>query len=361
MKVGILTFHFASNYGAVFQALGLQNALLDLGHEPVIINYIPVYMRERVSPFAGWGLRSGSRFVRKFRHRLLECFRRREFAKFRQQELILSPKLESERELRAFCMELDAIIVGSDQVWNLSWQKEYDSTYFLGFLPEAEGPIKIAYGACFGQPEQPPSTLGQAMHHVKRFSSVGMRNTFGLEILRAEGISASRIVDPAFFLPPVLSKRDGKGSVVIYAVNDSTSEVCGTIGTEMARVFSAPILHIASEADIRINHDGVQHLASASPKRWLDEISRSVFVCSESFHGVVFSMTNNVPFVAPTSGARAHRLRDLLSHYGLSYRLIDSGERASEKAIATWDDAFQSLLQGDINYSREFLGEALSR
>ena len=56
MKVGILTFHFAYNYGAVLQAWGLQQAIESLGHEVCFLNYVPDYMKKRGSAFLGWGL-----------------------------------------------------------------------------------------------------------------------------------------------------------------------------------------------------------------------------------------------------------------------------------------------------------------
>lgn len=40
-KIGILTFHWATNYGAVLQSYALQEALKELGYEVQIINYKP--------------------------------------------------------------------------------------------------------------------------------------------------------------------------------------------------------------------------------------------------------------------------------------------------------------------------------
>ena len=37
--IGILTFHRASNYGAVLQAYALQKVISDLGREAVIVDY----------------------------------------------------------------------------------------------------------------------------------------------------------------------------------------------------------------------------------------------------------------------------------------------------------------------------------
>ena len=44
MKLGILTFHSAHNYGAVLQAFGLQEYLRSRGHDALVIDYRPGYI-----------------------------------------------------------------------------------------------------------------------------------------------------------------------------------------------------------------------------------------------------------------------------------------------------------------------------
>ena len=44
MKIGILTFHCAHNYGAVLQTYALMNFCRSLGHEVYVIDYRPIYL-----------------------------------------------------------------------------------------------------------------------------------------------------------------------------------------------------------------------------------------------------------------------------------------------------------------------------
>jgi hypothetical protein len=46
MKIGILTFEWTTNYGAVLQCYALQNFLQMLGHDAQIINYAPKSHRD---------------------------------------------------------------------------------------------------------------------------------------------------------------------------------------------------------------------------------------------------------------------------------------------------------------------------
>ena len=50
MKIGILTFHWATNYGAVLQCYALQEYLRDQGHVVEIINYKPCLLYTSPSP-----------------------------------------------------------------------------------------------------------------------------------------------------------------------------------------------------------------------------------------------------------------------------------------------------------------------
>lgn len=51
MKIGILNFHRALNYGAVLQCYGLQETLTALGHEVSVIDYRPRIIEKHRSYF----------------------------------------------------------------------------------------------------------------------------------------------------------------------------------------------------------------------------------------------------------------------------------------------------------------------
>ena len=51
MNIGILTFHWATNYGAVLQCYALQNYLISIGHSVKVINYKPHQYDESLYKF----------------------------------------------------------------------------------------------------------------------------------------------------------------------------------------------------------------------------------------------------------------------------------------------------------------------
>ena len=52
MRVGILTFHRAHNYGAVLQCYALQKVLKNLGHEVQVIDYRQPYIENLYAVFS---------------------------------------------------------------------------------------------------------------------------------------------------------------------------------------------------------------------------------------------------------------------------------------------------------------------
>ncbi len=357
MKVGILTFHFAYNYGAVLQAWALQQAIESLGHQVCIINYVPEYMRGRISPFKGWGLRSGSNCLKIFSHRILGVKRRKAFAQFTRNHLKCSPLIRDKQALKIFCQKLDAIVVGSDQVWNLSWQRNFDDTYFLGFLEEEGGPRRIAYGACFGERDQPEHMLSDAIRLIRRFDAIGMRNQFGLEILEQVGnIQADAIVDPAFFISTESAgvKND---EIAVYAIAGDGATVCAKVAEQVAAVSNRKVIQICSEMNIHIP-DNFKKITNASPTQWVEILANSSFICSESFHGVVLALANRVPFICASAGRRSARVTDLLDQYGVSERFLNNAsDFRAEMTDLSLD--YYPKLQSDIKASVNFLKESL--
>lgn len=120
MRIGILTFHWAQNYGAVLQCYALKRKLEELGHDVFVIDRLPRYrgvlraLYHRVS----------------YKHYLSWI----KFSRFNR--VYLMPKTRayhsSESLFRKFSKEqLDVVVVGSDQLWRWNIM---GYNYFLDFV-----------------------------------------------------------------------------------------------------------------------------------------------------------------------------------------------------------------------------------
>ena len=145
MRIGILTFSEADNYGAMLQAYALATIISKIGHECLIIRYRNQNIWKAYN-YVGLKHRpSAKSFFKKNIELFLFRKRRVAFESFRQKLPITKTIIDPKTELNLY--NIDKYIVGSDQVWNPR-NTQNDTAYLLDFLKDDDK--KIAYAASFG-------------------------------------------------------------------------------------------------------------------------------------------------------------------------------------------------------------------
>ena len=66
MKIGILTYQYAMNYGALLQAFALKSYLSDCGYEVYLINYDSSYLYAQNRSLKAKVVRATWNFVKSF-------------------------------------------------------------------------------------------------------------------------------------------------------------------------------------------------------------------------------------------------------------------------------------------------------
>ena len=190
-KIGILTFHFADNYGAVLQCLALQEKCKELGCDVEIINYKPYQM-------ITWKSR-----VKQLVHKSPQ---QRLFQSFRDNHFIMSTNRS----------KFDCVVVGSDQVWNPSIIG-FDDYWFS---PKENYGHICSYAASFGKTEFGEDDYKWIREKLESFDEISCRERSGVEIVRkCLNRSAELVVDPVL----LLTKEDWN-SVVNDAVNSGRTK-----------------------------------------------------------------------------------------------------------------------------------------
>lgn len=134
MKIGIITFQCAHNYGAVLQAYGLKEYLKSLGYSVNIINYRPHYKVNTYRKFNPryWLSRNPYKcIIRLFTEIIVKPTRIKRwyaFEDFMNGYLELYPHSKDE-DYSMF----HTLILGSDQIWNPGLTGgNFDKVYFGG-------------------------------------------------------------------------------------------------------------------------------------------------------------------------------------------------------------------------------------
>ena len=339
MKIGIITFHWATNYGAVLQAYALQTYLSELGHDVEIINYRPrrnIFL-QRLTWIKNceWG----------------NFKKERKLRAFRKVHLIVGSKIYgSNNALRAMKKEYDIIISGSDQVWNLSFIKYAERSkqtysYYLDFVSNETK--KVAYAASFGTSKLSFENKANIREKLVGFDAISVREYTAKAIVEDLGLAAKVVVDPTLLLGKenyehLCAYREKNGGMLVYRLHNNQ------------KIFEK----IESYLSKRIKSYKVQ--SEMSILDWLSSIRSADFVLTNSFHGIVFSILFKVPFfnVIVEGSDMNDRIFTLLSNLGLENRCIQKyDEKLIEEMMAApidWQNVNQrlELLKGE---ARDFI------
>lgn len=150
MKVGILTFHAAHNFGAMLQAYALQEQMRINGHEPWIINYIPEYIASKRPTLQKWMFTHGRalqtiKYYFKIMRKAKKSYDKYKY--FAHEHMKLTNICNTHEDLSNICKYFDCIILGSDQIWNIKFNGK-DSVWF-GDIEGFKGKL-ILYAASAG-------------------------------------------------------------------------------------------------------------------------------------------------------------------------------------------------------------------
>ena len=371
MKIGILTLPFNNNYGGYLQAYALMSVLKDMGHDVELIyrrcNKRPMSYRIKHT------IKTIIKIVLGMNHGpIIANIEKEHRAKGEMMmpfvDKYITPKtrpLLSTEELAHECKgKYDAIVVGSDQVWRPNYVPNIEN-FFLDFV-EGEDIKKIAYAASFGN-DNPGYTNSQKANCgilIEKFDKVSLREESGINVIRSFGWKtqheAEVVLDPTMLLSKsyyetILTNIENKGSYLLSYVLDENLEareliehVCNTLGKKEYSV-------IDTKKWKRIGYK------MPTIETWLDAFYNAEFVITDSFHGTVFSIIFNKPFIVYANKDRGiDRFTTLLKHVGLEDRIITPSSSVKEILAkrVNWDSVNEKIRkkkESSINFLVDIL------
>lgn len=315
MKIGIITFHWGTNYGGVLQAYALQEYIKKLGSEVQIINYAPHTFRDS--------------FIRCFRTKnpriafenIKEYLKEQKFKLFRKNYLNTTRRYFSLDELKKEAPELDVYITGSDQVWNPYFLNTYGPAYFLDFGNDKVK--RIAYAVSLGCTKYPTAAMKKIKPCLERFNAISLRENTGLNIMNEMGFNFAKLMPD----PTLLLEKSDYEKIMI----DNKSEKYNYALFYILQPKQHLILRIYDHVNNKLNMKVINNLTYISLTKgineWLCDICNSQFVVTNSFHGVIFSMIFQKQFIViPIEGSLRgmnDRIYTLLQKFGLEDRILD--------------------------------------
>ena len=349
MRVSILTQPLGHNYGGLLQAYALQVYLGSIGCEVETLDRRAPYNMTFEAKRAVINLLRLSLG----RIKLMPTKRKRDFVfnnliDFRDRHLQLSKTITSERDIRRYYQSkrFDVLLVGSDQVWRPRYSPSL-LNYYLDFLDDVDSEaLRISYAASFGVDEWEYNSAATAACHqlLKKFDAVSVREESGIALCREFlGFPRARcVVDPTL----LLEKKDylsliesrpsnpGYAGVLVYILNASDEK--RHVVDQVADCLSVGRFSI--KPDQRMEHVRPGQLASClypGVEEWLLGFRDASFVVTDSFHGCVFAIIFNKPFVALDNPVRGtSRISSILRMFGLEKRLVQTPGPGIEQLVS---------------------------
>lgn len=366
MKIGILTFHRAENYGALLQAYAMRTYLQSLGHEVEFVDYWPKYHSDYFKVFSMDSFKKSSmkgKLAKLGRlvlvgHRLRQ--RKHVMQKFIHEKLGLpvQPKYE---DRKAVTEPYDAVIYGSDQIWRKQGLGgvAFDEWYFGSDNVQAKK--KIVYAGSMGKIATNAQDDAYVKAQMAHFDRIAVREDSLLKYLKGLGIDSVQVSDPVF----LLSREQWEKICVAPKIKQHYILFYNLLNTKESAAFAKalsaetglPVYEITKKTSL-FSSDA--HLISnASVGEFLGLVRGADYVVSNSFHGVAFSIIFEKQFYAVGMGEKANRVVSLLDSVGLS----DRYQNASRPGRHTPSIDYKTpnrMLKNAVEKSSEYLNEALT-
>lgn len=370
MKIGVVTLPLQTNYGGILQAYALQRILQDMGHDAVLLDSYP--QRPWMKPFPLQQLAYLKRLLRKmispraavsifYEHDQITSFPKKEHVRQFYREHVRHVPFGKGVQLHS--ADFDALIVGSDQVWRSIYGRANLYDRFLSFTESWTQVKRIAYAASFGTDEweyTDEQTI-ECRRLAQQFDSISVREESGIALCREHlGVDATWVLDPTM----LVDSRHYMEHIEKVSTNYPSSMCFGYIldsSEEKDAILSNIATFLKLHQSSFQNVDDPDNSDAPTVEAWLKAFHDADFVFTDSFHGCVFSILFNSPFVVYGNKKRGMaRFHSLLAQFGLEDRLVTTPDDATRVATLPidWDRVNTRLAELRL-LSQNFLYSAL--
>ena len=258
------------------------------------------------------------------------------YAEFKK-KFRLTPPYKNYKELTEKSKEYSNIIVGSDQLWlPVNVVADY---YTLNWVDD--GVNKISLATSFGISEIPKKYKEKYKKFLDKIDYISVREQSGVNLIKEiSNKDASLICDPTM----LLTKQDWMSMQQEERIIKDKYILCYYLGKNIDhRKFAEKLKAKTGYKIVSLNHadeyvkyndifaDETPY--DIGPAEWINLIRNAEYVCTDSFHGTVFSLINNVNFFTferyknnDSKISTNSRIYDLLKNFNLEERLFKGNE-----------------------------------
>ena len=346
MKIGILTFINASNYGAVLQAYASQKFLNDAGYDAELIHYTPLpkhAQNEKTGKFDRIKNKiSNLKHPFKF---LNGKIKNQKIQNFKNTHIKISPNPYT-GEIYELKEPYDIVIAGSDQIWNtgLSFGSE---SFFLKFKTSAK---KAGYAISVGKEMYCELERRLIHENIGNFDNLSVRETSLKDyLIKNENVDCPVVCDPVFLLDKAvwdkIARTPNQSDYILVYAMEYNSALMNTV-KKLKKSIGKKVFFIGGGANLsKKNEIPGKILSGIGPDEFIGWIKNADIVLTNSFHGAAFSIIFKRKLFILEHSTRNERLTQLADICGYKDRLINIklNDFEIEKYIIDSNTAYKNL------------------
>jgi len=326
LKIGVLTFHKCINYGSYWQARCLVEGLRARGHQAELLDHDCICIRRAEARCA-------------LLPKLPQRTPRHELPQYRAKSRKFVDAIARLPLSKRFSLhdpetagEYDAVVVGSDEVWNFHHPWYGSKPIFFGDGLKAER--LVSYAASFGNHSAWHGIHPDWAGKLDRFSAISVRDENSWHLVRGgTGRHPAIVLDPCLQFPESL-RSDPAETGAPYAL---------VYGHGFPVWLQRSVRRWADKSGFRLlsvgysNEWADEQRIAAGPAEYARLMSGAGAVITNFFHGCVFALVNGKPWIASPSDYRAIKIPDLAATVGAERHLVDehTGERHLAEMLGT--------------------------
>lgn len=352
MKIGILTHHYVSNYGAFLQTYSLQKYLQKQfpTDEVKVINYIN--RKHSLINKLGWlRLNPKNESIKEYFKKIKVPF---VFKKIEKEYLKTTKKVYTAEQVNK--LNFDIIIIGSDEVWHYQDKKAYDPIKF-GYGLKCKN--IIAYAPSMGSSELSniPQEILEGIKNIKSFSARDNKaETFVNQILKKE---CTRVLDPTLLInleeynSNTIEKIKKEKYILMYYCDNITKKV------------KNEIIAYAKNNNCKIYGAGEskkwfdKSFIDINPFEWAEMFKYAECIFTGTFHGTVFSIKNKKNFYNYlTNKSRINKVKSLLQELKIEDRNIANKAKMEKKTNYT---EYDKIINQRVKESEDYINKSISK
>ena len=319
----IINFWSAINYGAILTCYGVQCLTEKLGKNAKVINYIGYPKSVNCK-----------KFKKSFSY------------KFAKKYLNLTNEVKTYDDFYKLNKNCETFITGSDQVFRKSCAKGVLNDklnwtiFFLDFVRSNKR--KLSYSASFGMSEISGTSydLEKINFYLSQFDDISIREDRGVELLKENfNINSTQVLDGVFHIPLGLLEKITEE----YSSNEEYIGVFTLPYFKNKEWYKNVLTEISKKLNLPIKEFDWDYTTPV--ENWLAFIKNSKFMITDSYHGTLFSIIFNRPFIQIKNAPRVQ------SRFDTIFRILEiRNKTVSEADIeVNYDELLKSFDWNFIN------------